>query len=209
MNAEFGHSEDELLVKAIHKTVGQIELLKQTCQRLSVNADAELGRFMAETHRLLEKAQAAGQGPETESPDRRVKDYAFIKNDKNDVRPAAAPFVSKRKLIYSPGKAGRLTLKHPPQVKRKRVYRKKRSRLERTRTSGDRALLQRQRTLRQHTAQQPRVWQRAAEHQPKPRRLQPQQPPKVLRHIMPQQPKKPDVYSGIITSQNLKRPRNI
>lgn len=47
MKAEARKSEDELLVEAIHKTMGQMEQLKQACLRLSVNADDEPGAVHA------------------------------------------------------------------------------------------------------------------------------------------------------------------
>lgn len=62
MKAEARKSEDELLVEAIHKTMGQMEQLKQACLRLSVNADDELALFMRETERLLERASVHRPG---------------------------------------------------------------------------------------------------------------------------------------------------
>ena len=105
MKAEVRKSEDQLLVQAIHKTMGQMEQLKQACLQLSVNADAELALFMRETERLLERVQPAVQEAERHETERAVHASAMIKKA---IRPAAA-YVSGRKLVYSPGKSGRFT----------------------------------------------------------------------------------------------------
>ncbi|OMF83890.1 hypothetical protein BK146_32440 [Paenibacillus sp. FSL R7-0333] len=217
MNTESRKSEDELLVNAIHKTMGQMEQLKHACLRLSVNADEELALFMQETRRLLDKVQTSGQEPEKEWNEPEEEVAAFIKSAvQNAVRPAAAPFVSMRKPAFAQRKAGRFIQKRSPQVKRKRTSSAKRSRTEHVRATGERT-----RSLRQPSVPEPKVIKPKQEPQSPKKKLESQPPkpklelqlPKPKLELKSQPPKKttnlkasePVEYSGIITSSNLKR----
>lgn len=188
MKAEVRKSEDELLVQAIHKTMGQMEQLKQACLRLSVNADAELALFMRETERLLERVQLAAPEAVRQEPEQAVQTPGLIKKTN---QPAAA-YVAGRKLAYAPGKSSRFLQRRSEQAIRKRTSRNKRGR-----TAGERAVGDHKRQQRPHT---------------KPA-LQPKQPKLTKKPVELQQPKRtqsvnaaqPGDYSGIRTSSNLKR----
>ncbi|MEK3792207.1 hypothetical protein MKX42_10840 [Paenibacillus sp. FSL R7-0204] len=220
MKAEARKSEDELLLQAIHKTMGQMEQLKQACLRLSVNADDELALFMRETERLLERAQPTGR--ETEKPESEQLKQAstYIKQT---IRPADA-YVSGGKFLYNTGKSVRFIQRRSAQATRKRTSHKKRGH-----TLGVRAASERKRQQRQQMkpALQPQPKKAVEPQQPK-KAVEWQQPKKTVERQQPkkaterQQPKKvverqqptrtqsmntqPTVdYVGIRTSSNLKR----
>lgn len=185
MKAEARKSEGELLVQAIHKTMGQMEQLKQACLQLSVNADAELALFMRETERLLDRVQLAAPEAARQEPEQAVQASGLIKKT---IRPAAA-YVSGRKLSYEPGKTGRFLQRRSVQAISKGTSRKKRGR-----TAGMRAASEHKRPQRSQTkpAPQPKLTKKSAEL------LQPKRTQSV-------NAAQPGDYSGIRTSSNLKR----
>lgn len=187
MKAEARRSEDELLVQAIHKTMGQMEQLKQTCLRLSVNADAELALFMRETERLLERVQSPAQEAVRQEPERAraVQASTLVKKT---IRPAAA-YVAERKLAYASGKSSRFLQRRSEQVIRKRTSRKKRGR-----TSGVRAANEHKRPQRSQS--KPTL---QTKFMKEPVELQ---QPKRSQSVSTAQP---GDYLGIRTSSNLKR----
>ncbi|MEK4850808.1 hypothetical protein NST04_13275 [Paenibacillus sp. FSL H7-0756] len=219
MKAEARKSEDELLVQAIHKTMGQMEQLKQACLRLSVNADDELALFMRETERLLERAQSTGQETERQEPEHREPVSTVIKQT---IRPADA-YVSGGKYLYNTGKSVRFIQRRSAQATRKRTSHKKRGQ-----TVGVRAASERKRQQRQQLkpALQPQP-KKAVEPPQLKKAVEPPQPKKAVERQQPkkaverQQPKKaverqpksmqtmniqpPVDYVGIRTSSNLKR----
>ncbi|WP_340024903.1 hypothetical protein MHI24_07130 [Paenibacillus sp. FSL K6-1096] len=185
MKAEVRKSEDELLVQAIHKTMGQMEQLKQACLRLSVNADAELELFMRETERLLERVQSPVQEAVRQEPERSIQASALIKKT---VRPAAA-YVAGRKIAYASGKSGRFPQRRSEQAIRKRTSRNKRGQTAGARASGEHKRLQRPQTK---PVLQPKLPKKSVELQQ----------PKRVQSVNAAQPID---YSGIRTSSNLKR----
>ncbi|MEK3901828.1 MULTISPECIES: hypothetical protein [unclassified Paenibacillus] len=171
MKAEARKSEDELLVQAIHKTMGQMEQLKQACLRLSVKADDELALFMRETERLLERAQSTGQEIERQEPEHREQASTVIKQT---IRPADA-YVSGGKYLYNTGKSVRFIQRRSAQATRKRTSHKKRGQTIGVGAASERKRQQRQQLKPSLQPQQPK------------RAVEPQQPKKALEW---QQPKK-------------------
>ncbi|MFC6649568.1 hypothetical protein ACFSQ7_15510 [Paenibacillus rhizoplanae] len=229
MKAEARKSEDELLVEAIHKTMGQMEQLKQACLRLSVNADDELALFMRETERLLERAQSTGREAERQEPEHREQVSTVIKQT---IRPADA-YVSGGKYLYNTGKSVRFIQRRSAQATRKRTSHKKRGRTVGVRAASERKRQQRQQLKPAIQPQQPKrvvepqqpkkaaEWQqpkKAAEWQQPKKASERQQPKKTAERQQPkksverQQPKsmqsmnsQPSVdYQGIRISSNLK-----
>ncbi|MBP2116354.1 hypothetical protein [Paenibacillus silagei] len=221
MKAEARKSEDELLVQAIHKTMGQMEQLKQACLRLSVNADDELALFMRETERLLERAQSRGQETERQEPEYREQASTVIKQT---IRPADA-YVSGGKYLYNTGKSVRFIQRRSAQATRKRTSHKKRGQTVGVRAASERKRQQRQQLKPAIQPQQPKKaverqqpkkaveWQqpkKAVEWKPPKKAAERQQPKKAVERQQPRSTQTTSTqqsvdYGGIRTSSNLQR----